>query len=73
MLLAKAATGPFLRVRIAIPSIAARRYLSVVQDAPIPKKSKVWKSVDDAVKDVKSGDIILSGGQYTARHVSYTP
>ena len=28
----------------------------------MPSKKKVWDSVDEAVKDVKSGDIILSGG-----------
>ncbi|KAI0831508.1 3-oxoacid CoA-transferase [Trametes gibbosa] len=44
-------------------SIAARfRYYSVVANAPIPKKTKVWDSVDEAIKDVKSGDTILSGG-----------
>ncbi|KAI0748319.1 3-oxoacid CoA-transferase [Daedaleopsis nitida] len=44
-------------------TIAARiRYYSVVVNAPIPRKTKVWDSVDEAVKDVKSGDIILSGG-----------
>ena len=43
--------------------IAARvRFYSVVQDAPIPKKTKVWSSVDEAVKDVKSGDTVLCGG-----------
>ncbi|KAH9945942.1 3-oxoacid CoA-transferase [Epithele typhae] len=41
--------------------VAARmRYYSVVRDAP--KKTKVWDSVDEAVKDVKTGDTILSGG-----------
>lgn len=59
-----------LRARaIAIPrahsssriAIATRlRYYSVVGDAP--RKTKVWDSVDEAVKDVKTGDIILSGG-----------
>ena len=43
--------------------LAARiRYYSVVVDAPRPRKTKVWDSVDEAIKDVKSGDIILSGG-----------
>lgn len=50
-------------------SIAARiRYYSVVVNAPIPKKTKVWDSADEAVKDVKSGDIILSGGTLTYTH-----
>lgn len=29
---------------------------------PLPNKSKVWESVDEAVKDVKSGDTLLCGG-----------
>ena len=29
---------------------------------PLPNKTKVWDSVDEAVKDVKSGDTLLSGG-----------
>lgn len=50
-------------------AIAARiRYYSVVVNAPIPKKTKVWDSADEAVKDVKSGDIILSGGTLTYTH-----
>lgn len=39
------------------------RWLAVVANAPAPAKTKVWDSVDEAVKDVKSGDILLSGGQ----------
>lgn len=31
---------------------------------PLPNKSKVWESVDEAVKDVKSGDTLLCGGEY---------
>ena len=47
--------------------LAARiRYYSVVANAPIPNRTKVWSSADEAVKDVKSGDIILSGGAYTS-------
>ncbi|KAF7311524.1 Succinyl-CoA:3-ketoacid-coenzyme A transferase [Mycena kentingensis (nom. inval.)] len=38
----------------------ARRYASI--PAEPPTKSKVWGSADDAVKDVKSGDILLCGG-----------
>ncbi|KAK7693692.1 hypothetical protein QCA50_003263 [Cerrena zonata] len=62
MLCTRAATGPLLRVRVTVTTLTAKRYLSVVHDHPIPKKSKVWKSAEDAVKDVKSGDIVLSGG-----------
>jgi len=38
------------------------RFYSVVTDAPIPKKTKVWGSAEEAVKDVKSGDTVLCGG-----------
>ena len=36
---------------------------------PTPTKSKVWDSVEEAIKDVKSGDTLLSGGKY--RHHIY--
>ncbi|KAI0054171.1 3-oxoacid CoA-transferase [Auriscalpium vulgare] len=62
MLALKAASLPPLRQ----PSIALRinvRFYSVPVSAPIPSSSrKVWDSVDDAIRDVKSGDTILSGG-----------
>ena len=38
------------------------RFLNVTAGAPVPRKRKVWDSVDEAIKDVKSGDILLSGG-----------
>lgn len=38
-----------------------RRYTTPT-DIPVPNKTKVWDSVDEAVKDVKSGDVLLSGG-----------
>lgn len=38
------------------------RYLNVVAGAPVPRKRKVWDSVDEAIKDVNSGDTLLSGG-----------
>ena len=34
--------------------------------ASLSKQSKVWNSVDDAVKDVKSGDVLLCGGVLNA-------
>jgi len=40
------------------------RWYSTPTEAPLPNKSKVWASVDEAVKDVKSGDILLCGGEY---------
>ena len=49
-------------------AVAARmRFYSVVVDASRPRKTKVWNSVDEAVKDVKTGDIILSGGACSHR------
>ncbi|KAG1764211.1 3-oxoacid CoA-transferase [Suillus occidentalis] len=38
------------------------RWYSTPTELPLPNKSKVWKSVDEAVKDVKSGDVLLCGG-----------
>ncbi|KAG1882890.1 3-oxoacid CoA-transferase [Suillus subluteus] len=38
------------------------RWYSTPAELPLPNKSKVWKSVDEAVKDVKSGDVLLCGG-----------
>lgn len=39
------------------------RQYSTPTDLPVPNKTKVWDSVDEAVKDVKSGDVLLSGGE----------
>ncbi|KIP08148.1 hypothetical protein PHLGIDRAFT_88580 [Phlebiopsis gigantea 11061_1 CR5-6] len=49
------------RRRVLLPR-SLRAYSVVARDAPVPRKRKVWDSVDDAVKDVKSGDVLLSGG-----------
>ncbi|KZT56429.1 3-oxoacid CoA-transferase [Calocera cornea HHB12733] len=38
------------------------RHYSTPVELAVPKASKVWDSVDDAIKDVKSGQILLSGG-----------
>ncbi|EGN96205.1 hypothetical protein SERLA73DRAFT_185833 [Serpula lacrymans var. lacrymans S7.3] len=38
------------------------RWYSTPVDLPVPKKRKVWDSVDEVVKDVKSGDVLLCGG-----------
>jgi 3-oxoacid CoA-transferase len=32
--------------------------------AAVPKTRKVWDSADEAVRDVKSGDTLLSGGEH---------
>ncbi|EJF66032.1 3-oxoacid CoA-transferase [Dichomitus squalens] len=37
-------------------------YSTAAPEEVVPKKKKVWDSVDAAVGDVKSGDIVLSGG-----------
>ncbi|THH20689.1 hypothetical protein EW146_g713 [Bondarzewia mesenterica] len=41
-------------------SVRIRAY-STPADLPVPKKKKVFESVEEAVKDVKSGDTLLSG------------
>lgn len=38
-------------------------------ELPVPNKTKVWDSVDEAVKDVRSGDTLLSGGVCADVHV----
>ena len=38
------------------------RAYSVPANSQVPKKKKVWNSVDEAVSAVKSGDVLLSGG-----------
>ncbi|KAI0693279.1 3-oxoacid CoA-transferase [Cytidiella melzeri] len=56
-----AARLPHLRIR-RVGRVTSVRFLAVVTNAPLPHKRKVWDSPDEAVKDVKSGDILLSGG-----------
>lgn len=57
------AVAPHLRHRLAAIAAPHRvRYYAVVATSAVPQKSKVWDSVDEAVKDVKSGDVLLSGG-----------
>ncbi|KAF8522262.1 3-oxoacid CoA-transferase [Hysterangium stoloniferum] len=51
-----------LRVKTAHPNLTIRLYSTSLDESPIPKVKKVWDSADEAVKDVKSGDILLSGG-----------
>ena len=54
----------------ALPAIAqskyrtggGRRWYAVLGDEHLPNKRKVWDSVEEAIQDVKSGDILLSGG-----------
>lgn len=47
--------------RLLSVQVACRTY-SVASNAPVPGTRKVFDSVDEAVKDVKSGDVILSAG-----------
>ncbi|GJJ12114.1 hypothetical protein Clacol_006355 [Clathrus columnatus] len=49
-------------VFIALSFRQHRFYSTPLDAAPIPKVQKIWDSADDAVKDVKSGDVILSSG-----------
>ncbi|KAI0724036.1 3-oxoacid CoA-transferase [Cerioporus squamosus] len=39
-----------------------RNAYSTSTEEAVPSKKKVWDSVDEAIQDVKSGDIVLSGG-----------
>ncbi|KAI0636777.1 3-oxoacid CoA-transferase [Trametes polyzona] len=39
-----------------------RAYSTAAAEDAVPKKKKVWDSVDEAIADVKSGDVLLSGG-----------
>ncbi|KAJ2930048.1 hypothetical protein H1R20_g7006, partial [Candolleomyces eurysporus] len=49
-------------LRAVAPLRLSVRYYSIAADSHAPKKSKVWASADEAIKDVKSGDILLCGG-----------
>ena len=57
------AIAPHLRHRLPVATVHRVRFYAVVSSAATPTKSKVWDSVEDAIKDVKSGDILLSGGE----------
>ena len=41
----------------------AGRAYSTAAPGAVPKKKKVWDSVDEAIADVRSGDVLLSGGE----------
>lgn len=56
------ATGTTLRVA----ALQLRKY-SIAKEVPVPapSKSKVFDSIDEAVKDVKSGDVLfVAGGSF---------
>ncbi|KAG2020735.1 succinyl-CoA:3-ketoacid-coenzyme A transferase, variant 2 [Coprinopsis cinerea AmutBmut pab1-1] len=44
-----------------VTALNLRRY-SVTSNAETPRKSKVWDSAEQAVADIKSGDVLLCGG-----------
>lgn len=52
---------PGAALRISTFATSSRKY-SIPTDAPITPKSKLWNSAEEAVKDVKSGDVLLCGG-----------
>lgn len=50
------------RSRPVVSILACASVRNISSKIPVPNISKVWESVDDAVKDVKSGDTIVCGG-----------
>ncbi|KIM46042.1 hypothetical protein M413DRAFT_441103 [Hebeloma cylindrosporum] len=57
------ARPPLVLLALPARSVPAKqRYYSISVDKPIPKKSKVWTSADEAVKDIKSGSVLFCGG-----------
>lgn len=52
-----------LRASLPVVHFVRVRAYTVPADPHIPKKTKVWDSVDEAVGTVKSGDVLLSGGK----------
>jgi hypothetical protein len=57
-------TGP--KSRASLPIIYSVCAYTDLVDAPV-LKNKVWDSVDSAVGEVKSGDVLLSGGTVCRR------
>lgn len=55
-------------VRIAVAA-NARHYST---PANVPGKSKVWASADDAVKDIKSGSVLLCAGKSNISNIPAT-
>ncbi|KII89250.1 hypothetical protein PLICRDRAFT_109208 [Plicaturopsis crispa FD-325 SS-3] len=55
-----------IRARVVVypPTLARRWYSTPLKEAAaaVPSRRKVWDSAEEAVRDVKSGDVILSGG-----------
>ena len=57
--------------RTGLPVFYLVRAYSVVANSQVPKKKKVWNSVDEAVSAVKSGDVLLSGGALLLFNISH--
>ncbi|KAG5651094.1 hypothetical protein H0H81_009870 [Sphagnurus paluster] len=55
---ARLSSGATLRISAFVST--SRNYSTPIETPP--QKSKLWDSVDDAVKDIKSGDVLLCGG-----------
>ena len=61
---------PQVRPRVRLVDIRiVHAYYSTVVELPVPNKTKVWASAEKAVQDVKSGDVLLSGGECTLNEV----
>jgi hypothetical protein len=67
-LLAYRSSRPALRLTVSV----TRKYSAVLPSEP-PKKSKVWDSVDEAVGDINSGDVLLCGGVWYFIGSLFTP
>lgn len=42
--------------------LAVVRAYSTPTDLDVPKKSKIWGSAEEAIKDVQSGQVLMVGG-----------
>lgn len=66
MLSIKAARAP-LRCRFRVAAVPTShlffRSYSVAPAKDVPRSKKVWSSAEEAVQDVSSGSLILSGGE----------
>jgi hypothetical protein len=51
-----------LTPRAGLPVFYVVRAYTVPANSQVPRKKKVWNSLDEAVSVVKSGDVLLSGG-----------
>ena len=49
---------------VTVSTTTSRKY-SIPTDSP---KSKLWRCVDEAVKDIKSGDVLMCGGPSPCRN-----